>query len=294
MRSRRLFIYTGLLLVLLSPGHSGTEAPSSLHEEKADSAAQREGIDLFTGLGRNLKQGFTGSNLFLHGAGVFATWMLISTNADYETHSFFYRKESIGDWFTPAVIGGGLGPVLLPAGLWFSGKFKDSPELKGAGWATAQSFMISISYVSLLKAVTGRPYPDKEHDDDMQELSRKFRFGFWRGGIFWGWPSGHTMTNTAVITALIHYYPESFWLKLVGYTYIGYMLVGVCAHERGSMHWLSDAVAGTVMGWTIGSTVGRSYREAYNSHTVGSASGKFRIVPVFTWEYSGLGAVWSF
>ena len=42
-------------------------------------------------------------------------------------------------------------------------------------------------------------------------------------------------------------------------------MFGVSSINRGGMHWFSDAVAGALMSYAVGSTVGKYYRRVYNS-----------------------------
>ncbi len=50
-------------------------------------------------------------------------------------------------------------------------------------------------------------------------------------------------------------YPHSLWLKIAGYGLVAYTMYEVSSFDIGSMHWFSDAVAGALMAYTIGSTV---------------------------------------
>ena len=67
----------------------------------------------------------------------------------------------------------------------------------------------------------------------------------------------------AVVSALTSYYPHSTWLKIAGYGIVGYTMAAVSAHNRGGMHWFSDAVAGALISYTIGSSVGSYFRSVY-------------------------------
>ena len=97
-----------------------------------------------------------------------------------------------------------------------------------------------------------------------------------RGGIFWGWPSGHTSSTMAVVSALTNFYPEKTWLKIAGYSYVAYMIFAVSSLNRGGMHWFSDAIAAAFMSYAIGSTVGKYYRNQFkNSANTQQNSRKF-------------------
>jgi membrane-associated phospholipid phosphatase len=154
-------------------------------------------------------------------------------------------------------------PFVVGGSLFAYGKLHKDDEAVGASYAVLQSSIIAFSYNTLLKAITGRPNPDWRHTEDMSDLSKTFRFGFLRGGVFWGWPSGHTSSTMAVVSALTSFYPDKTWLKVVGYSYVAYMVLGVSSVNRGGMHWFSDAVAASLMSYAIGSTVGKYYRSKF-------------------------------
>jgi len=215
---------------------------------------------LLTGIGENTVGSFTGWNALYHVAGAGATWGIIDIGADYRVHTYFRGKPTLQYFFLPVGVTGSLGPLAVGGYLYFKGKGETDTETLGAGCAVLQANMITFTYISLLKAATGRPNPDPEKYGDMREASRTFRWGFGRGGIFWGWPSGHTGATMTTISALTAYYPGNIRLKVAGYSFVAYTMVGVCAIGNGSMHWASDAVAGALMGYAIGSSVGRGFK----------------------------------
>jgi membrane-associated phospholipid phosphatase len=96
------------------------------------------------------------------------------------------------------------------------------------------------------------------------QASKTFRFGFLRGGVRYGWPSGHMMANTAAVMSLLSFYNKT-WLDIAGSTYLAYMFLSVMARRGSTMHWLSDAIAGTLMGYAIGTTVGRDFRRRWEN-----------------------------
>jgi membrane-associated phospholipid phosphatase len=120
----------------------------------------------------------------------------------------------------------------------------------------------------------------------MREASRTFRFGFVRGGIHYGWPSGHLAVNTAAVSSLLWFYPDNIPLKIAGGMYIAYLIFGVTAHEGSTMHWFSDVVAGTLIGGAIGSTVGRNFRQLYTQST--AAENSFELTPLLSFDRVGL------
>lgn len=227
-------------------------------------------LNLFGNFGNNILNSFQGDNIYLHLAAVASTCLLVAGNVDYNVEHYFNTHPDYGRYgrgvfvtgeYLPFIVGGSL--------LVYSGAARDKETL-GASFAVIQASLIELMYNTALKAITGRPGPDWRHHRDMEALSKTFRFGFLRGGVFWGWPSGHTATTTAVVSSLIGYYPNSTWLKVAGGCLIGYTIFAVSSVNRGGMHWFSDAVAAALMSYAIGSTVGRYYREVYNRQVAGN------------------------
>jgi membrane-associated phospholipid phosphatase len=213
-------------------------------------------------IGSNTVDSFTGTNAILHAGGVASTMIPIGTDVDYEVHRYFAGHPEYDPCTVPAVYGGYAVPVLLGGGLYLTGVASDELTTTAAGSAVLQASLLAVSYSSLLKAVTGRPHPDPERQPDMRAASREFRFGFLRGGVHYGWPSGHLATNTAAMVSLFYLFPDKLWMQLAGSTYLADLAAGVSSHDGGTMHWFSDVVAGSLMGVAIGSAVGRGYRAA--------------------------------
>jgi hypothetical protein len=228
------------------------------------------GLNPFSNIGSNSLKSITGNNLFFHGAGILSTYILINSGIDYRVHNFF-AGNGCNSFFDPAVGAGYIMPAVLGGGLYFYGNFKNDEKIKTAGSAVIQAALISLAFSTVLKAFTGRPGPDPGTYNDNGDASEIFRFGFLRGGIHYGWPSGHLCTNTAIITCLTSFYNKSTSLKIAGLLYTGYIFYGVTAHDNNTMHWFSDVVSGFLMGYAIGSTVGSNFRKAWEEDKVSGA-----------------------
>ena len=99
--------------------------------------------------------------------------------------------------------------------------------------------------------------PASDGDEDYQDdYSKDFRFGFWRGGIFNGWPSGHTATATAMAVTLATLYPDNKYIFAGAIAYSA--MIGVSMSFMA--HWASDIFAGAITGFVIGRVVGKSFR----------------------------------
>lgn len=243
-------------------------------------------IRIYSGLGENIVNSFKGNNLYLHAAGIASTALLVTTSSDYYVFKYFNEHPAYGDAARPVIHFAQYFPFAVVGSLYAYGKLNMDQQAVAASFAVLQSSALALVYNSLLKAVTGRPHPNWREEQDMDGLSKTFRFGFLRGGIFWGWPSGHTSSTMAVVSALTSFYPDKTWLKIVGYGYTAYMMFGVSSLNRGGMHWFSDAVAAAFMSYAIGSTVGKYYRSQFENkapaRTGGGISPQMQYFPDFS------------
>ena len=103
---------------------------------------------------------------------------------------------------------------------------------------------------------------------------------------YYAYPSGHITTLTAVLTVLANNYPETKWIKPVGYALIG--ICGLGLVSRG-MHWYSDLPAGFFLGYTFGNLISPEQKEPVSSEVSGS---KVRFSPLI--GSNNLGVQFSF
>ena len=208
-------------------------------------------------LDEHLTQIYTGRNSLAPAAAVWTTWMLIESRVDADVQAWAAgHSETFSIAASaPALIGGFVVPVAVPLYMMRS----DAALTREGGMAAAQAVLASFAATNLLKAVTGRPPPDAETPPGVDRRSRRFRFGFMRGGVFHGWPSGHTMTNMALAASLSSYYSDSRRVRYLGYGWAAYVMAAATIGVQGGVHWLSDVVAGGLMGWTIGKVVGEGF-----------------------------------
>jgi membrane-associated phospholipid phosphatase len=247
--------------------------------------SQYRNVNPFTNILENTALSFTGKNSFFHLAGLASTYVIINSGIDYKIHNYFFEHNfEYNSFATPAVYIGYLAPVIIGGGLFGYGKIKNDSKIVAAGSAALQAALISTVYISLLKAITGRPNPDSILYSAINQGSSTFRFGFLNGGIHYGWPSGHLGVNTAVVASLLYFYKDNTWLKLLGGAYIAYLTFGVIAHDGNTMHWASDILTGLLIGYAIGSRVGIWFRDNHNK------TGAYNIQPAL----NGNGAAINF
>lgn len=245
---------------------------------------------IFDGFGKNTKESFT-ENIPWHLTAIGLTPILITTGVDARVQNTF--QGTADGWFLPGEAVGYLGPFMLGLPLYVVGVSNNSNETVGVAYAVAQTSIITLSTVFVLKSFTGRPPPDNSSDVSMQNQSEKFNFGFLNRGIYDGWPSGHMATITSLASTMIHYYPEAGWMKVLGYAAMAYTMIGISTHEQGQFHWFSDGVAGGLMGYAIGKTVGTNMRASVSGKAPPPEKKTVEVLPLFGPGSSGLQLVWT-
>lgn len=259
-----------------SKGNPGTIFPSTRD--------QIISITPISGLGKNIFDSFIGPTTLFHLGGIAATVVMVYEDWDYRIYRSMKKWERARPYFTPSLYTGTGIWLMISAPLFFYGYFSHDVETLGAAYAILQSTMISIVYATIVKAFTGRPVPDEKWYRDMRHMSRVFRYGFLRGSVFYGWPGGHVMITTATMASLMSYYPDKWWIKIVGALAVAYTIIGVTVHKG---HWMSDNIAGMLMGYAIGSTVGSSFRKLVNRR-LGIPAREVEYTPVFSFNSVGL------
>ena len=235
-------------------------------------------ITPFTDLFRNAAAVFSGNNAWMHLSAVTGTFLIIQSGLDYRVHNFFVRNTGFEKYSQTGVHIGSKLPALLSVGLLGWGLISPSSRTIAAGSAVLQSFLLATATTGVLKALTGRPGPDPVLYDGIG-ASATFRFGILRGGVFHGWPSGHMLSNTAAVTSLLHFFNRSTLLHIVGAAYLGYLFVSVTSHGKATMHWFSETISGSLMGYAIGSTVGTRFRRRWENRKEKTAGWTVQIAP---------------
>jgi undecaprenyl-diphosphatase len=144
--------------------------------------------------------------------------------------------------------------------------------LKRAGWETLLAHAVAGAISTLLKHLVGRGRPKFMHGDHSEFLPF--------GGSGWdSFPSGHATATFAVATVLAVRFPKVRWLMI-----LIAMAIAVSRVFRGA-HFLTDIVAGAVLGVFIGAIVAHPWKDRRSSFT----SALFTVTP----PLAGLLAVMS-
>lgn len=183
-------------------------------------------------------------------AGVWLGAAAVSLPADREIDNFFLRngsatgrnisKYAIEPW--------GSGVYMLPALTlaYASGLINNNSRLRYASFKSAEAWLFTAAAVQAGKFTFHRHRPYESPDEP-------FRFdGPALSPDYTSMPSGHTGTAFAVATVWARVYSDKPWVGVAAYSAAA--LVGISRlYDR--KHWLSDVVAGAVVGYWMGSTL---------------------------------------
>jgi len=231
-------------------------------EEGADSApySPPKLSLLFHNIGWNLLGSFGynySANFIWAGLG---TWVFIETGIDWNWRNTVYDNTWLSNMGKPGLYIGYSVPAITPIATYTIGRIIHDEKLQITGMALTQTLMLTLLIQSPLKMISGRATPDlvteldhtrREHTSD---ISREFNW-FSKNAIA-GWPSGHTANAFSAAATISEIYHDNLLLKIGVFTYAACIGFGVTL----DVHWASEALAGALIGYAIGKTVGRSYR----------------------------------
>jgi hypothetical protein len=201
-------------------------------------------------LPRNVINTFKGRMILWHIVAIALTFIVVTSGFDWHYY-LSTRSPNLRACMFPAVVIGGILPIVLPLLLLTFGILAGSVSTRLTAWSVGQAEVIGALVAASYKAITGRIHPSHVLGAD---LSHVFRFGLLRGGVFWGWPSSHTTVAFAMAVTILILFPKQRWVGCVAITYALYVGIGVSM----TIHWFSDFLAGAILGSVIGVVVGKS------------------------------------
>lgn len=195
---------------------------------------------------------YYGLNYILAGT---LTFGIVASGFDWVWYRFYVAHSGIFYvGFIPVLLGTFV-PVVVPLWLYFSGKIKKNTGRQITGLALGQAAILGFTISTFIKLFTGRIPP--EQFAGLVNNSSGFQFGFYRGGWFNGWPSSHTTVAFALAMTLTEFYPNNRTIKTGAWIFAIFIGLGVSAN----IHWLSDVVAGALIGYAIGKSVGAGFKK---------------------------------
>ena len=219
----------------------------------------------FYNLPKNIFKCFSGYNILWHLLAIMLTYVIVTSSFDW-LYFESSRSSLLHSVLFPAVRLGSRVPIFVPLVLYVFGKIaRNLKNVRTAG-ALGQSVLIGLLVASFYKALTGRVHPPRLLTQGTIDISRDFRIGFMRGGMFWGWPSSHTTIAFAMAVTLLVLYPKNEVIRYLAIFYALYIGLGVSI----SIHWFSDFVAGAIIGTVIGAVVGKSFSDSTTGRSMQS------------------------
>jgi len=195
------------------------------------------------------------------GAGL-GTWAFIESGLDWEWNRLAYNNEWMPKTGGIANYVGYAVPVLAPITFYLTGLFAKDEKLQLTGMALTQAAVITVLFQVPLKVITGRTWPGIVDGWDSPYSKRSDRTDDYSGEFNWfnldstgGWPSGHTANAFSAAAVIAQIYHDNTLLKIAVYSYASLIGLGMSIYD----HWASDVFAGALIGFAVGTTVGKSY-----------------------------------
>ena len=220
------------------------------------------------------------------------TWATIVTDEEsyqatrrtYEASQFV---KSGCDFFT--MMGDGRTQFGMAGAFGLYGLVTSDERALRTGSQIIQAVLSSGTVVQVLKHITGRESP-------FVSSQRGGAWVFFPNQIEYhkhvphydAYPSGHIATSTATVVVIAENYPDSKWIRPVGFTIVG--LIGLGMAGTG-IHWYSDYPLGIALGYMFGLIA--AHPEGIEIGTVTQERGlHMSLVP--TADGSGIGIGFSF
>jgi membrane-associated phospholipid phosphatase len=197
---------------------------------------------------------------------------LLAHTADLPVQEYFQFHDPLGGrpYADVAYYTGWSAPVAVPAGLYLGGLIAGKSDVATAGAAAIQAVVLETVVVSSLKWITDRAGPFPDGDPRKRTASSRwyrssadpmdFDFNPFKISEGLRWPSGHTAAMFALVSSLVAFHPDEPWIAAIGYPIVVGVGLGMI---EGDYHWMSDVVAGALIGHVIGWVTGTQFRHAY-------------------------------
>ena len=214
---------------------------------------------VFHDLGWNFLHSFTynyGTNSIFS---VAVTYAAIESGFDLYWRNMAYDNTFLEKVGIPAVYYGFIVPIVQPFAVYFTGAaFKDT-RLQVLGLAFMQTLALTAPIQAGLKLLTGRAEPGISdvawHTRGERDEDNSGSFKWLNTTFLMGWPSGHVAHAFSAAAILNEIYKDNIWLKIGAYSYATLMGLFVSFN----VHWVSESIAGALLGYAMGKTIGRSF-----------------------------------
>mgnify|MGYP006370220595 CR=1 FL=1 len=211
---------------------------------------------IFFNLRSTLRSIFSPSALFFHFLACALTLVVVLSGFEW-AYYLFIQNFPYAHYVSPAVVIGGAVPVFGLPLLYLYSRISKNTKALLLTWTLSQAAMLGWAISSTYKAFTGRVQPPRGDLATLVDSSHDWNFGFLEHGIFWGWPSSHTTVAFSMSFALIYLYPKNRVVRVLAFLYALYIGLGISTQ----IHWVSEFVAGAIIGTLIGIAVGKNFHK---------------------------------
>jgi membrane-associated phospholipid phosphatase len=250
---------------------SGQESAAQKPEERRTEGAVVPLSFVFHNIGGNVLDSLTynyGLHFIAAGAG---TWAFIETGLDWKWRVIAYDNPWLFSSGMPTVFIGYVVPGIVPLAMYLTGRSFSDEKLQITGMALTQTLFLTLGIQAILKMSTGRALPgivtELDHTRDSRTDDFSGEFALFNMNFIGGWPSSHTAAAFSAAATITELYHDNPAVKIGAYAYAALMGLGVSV----SVHWASDVLAGALIGYAIGKTVGKSYRKLREHRVEASA-----------------------
>jgi membrane-associated phospholipid phosphatase len=237
---------------------------------------------VFHDIGRNMLNSVACNyGLNFIGAGL-GTWGFIETGLDWKWRNAAYNNAWLANAGLPFLFSGYWLPVAVPISVYLAGRRLSDTKLQITAFALVQAFAITQAFHVPLKLITGRSIPgiisgvffEPNNFRDNRRNDFSGEFNWFKFDLLDGWPSGHAACAFSAAAVIAEIYYDKPLLKAGVYAAAALMGFGVAVNA----HWASDSVAGALLGYAVGKTVGKSFSRLLGK-TKGTGDLAFYISP---------------
>jgi membrane-associated phospholipid phosphatase len=187
------------------------------------------------------------------------TYVLIETGIDWSCAVFYNNNELYVYLASPFVLLGMFVPIIIIGYYLYQWRLMKQERFQVQFKRSLYSFIFSYIFMTALKVFTNRVDMEPFEPIGTVDTSDEFRFGFMNSNSWWesfseGWPSGHTMIAVGMAITIHPLIKSKFWRS----TNIIYPIL-VAWSVSTAFHWLSDVIAGGVIGIIVGLYFARKY-----------------------------------
>lgn len=201
-------------------------------------------------------------------AGSTAAFLVSDESTWQASNRWYHASRSVGtlsNLFT--ALGDGTTQFGLGAVFAVDGLIENDPHALRTGSEIVEAVLASGSLVQILKHMTGRqsPFTETRPGGAWRFFPNQIQYHK-HVPAYDAYPSGHLTTAIATVVVIAENYPETKWIRPVGYGLSGILAVSMV--NRG-IHWYSDYPLAIALGYSFGYVIVHPERELQAAPAIG-------------------------